>query len=59
MKFGLSFASTTAFDSDTSLELCRKAESMGFDSVWAAEHVIRPSRIDSSYPCLQVELALA
>lgn len=50
MKFGLSFASTLAFDSDTSLELCRKAESLGFDSVWAAEHVIRPSRIDSPYP---------
>jgi probable F420-dependent oxidoreductase len=39
-----------AFDSGTSLELCKKAESLGFDSVWAAEHVIRPSRIDSAYP---------
>jgi probable F420-dependent oxidoreductase len=50
MKFGLSFASSVAFNSDTSLELCKKAESLGFDSVWAAEHVIRPSRIDSPYP---------
>jgi probable F420-dependent oxidoreductase len=50
MKFGLSFASTVAFDANTSLELCKKAESLGFDSVWAAEHVIRPSRIDSPYP---------
>lgn len=50
MKFGLFFASTVAFDSDTSLELCKKADSLGFDSVWGAEHVIRPSRIDSAYP---------
>ena len=50
MKLGLSFASTVAFDSNTSLDLCRKAESLGFDSVWAAEHVVRPSRIDSRYP---------
>jgi probable F420-dependent oxidoreductase len=50
MKFGLSFASTVAFDTNTSLELCKKAESLGFDSVWGAEHVILPSRIDSPYP---------
>jgi probable F420-dependent oxidoreductase len=50
MKFGLSFASTVAFDSDTSLEICRKAESLGFDSVWGAEHVILPTKIDSRYP---------
>jgi probable F420-dependent oxidoreductase len=50
MKFGLSFASSAAYDADTSLELCRKAESLGFDSVWAAEHVVRPTRIESAYP---------
>lgn len=50
MKFGLSFASTVAFDPDTSLEICKKAESLGFDSVWGAEHVILPSKIDSPYP---------
>jgi probable F420-dependent oxidoreductase len=50
MKLGLSFASSAAFGSDTALELCRKAESLGFESVWAAEHVVRPTRIDSPYP---------
>lgn len=50
MKFGLSFASTVAFDPDTSIDICKKAESLGFDSVWGAEHVVLPSRIDSAYP---------
>lgn len=50
MKFGLAFASSVGTDGDSSLELCRRAEALGFDSVWGGEHVIVPARIDSPYP---------
>jgi probable F420-dependent oxidoreductase len=50
MKFGLAFASSLATEPDTSLELCRRAEALGFESVWGGEHVIRPASIDSAYP---------
>ena len=50
MKFGLVFASSVAADSDSALEICRRAEALGFESVWGGEHVIRPTRIASAYP---------
>ena len=50
MKFGLAFASSVGTDSQSSLEICRKAEALGFDSVWGGEHVIRPDTIASKYP---------
>ncbi len=50
MKFGLAFASSVGTDSQSALEICRRAEAAGFDSVWGGEHVIRPDRIESSYP---------
>ena len=50
MKFGLAFASSVGTDPDSALELCRRAEALGFESVWAGEHVIRPARIESAYP---------
>jgi probable F420-dependent oxidoreductase len=50
MKFGLAFASSAGSDSESALEICRRAEEAGFDSVWGGEHVIRPDRIASSYP---------
>lgn len=50
MKLGLSFASSAGYNSDTALDICKKAESLGFESVWAAEHVVRPTAIDSPYP---------
>jgi probable F420-dependent oxidoreductase len=50
MKFGLAFASSVGTDPDSALEICRRAERVGFDSVWGGEHVIVPSRIASSYP---------
>jgi probable F420-dependent oxidoreductase len=50
MKFGLAFASSVGTDSSSSLEICRKAEAIGFDSVWGGEHVIRPDEIESPYP---------
>lgn len=50
MKFGLAFASSVGTDSDSSVELCRRAEALGFDSVWGGEHVIVPAHIDSPYP---------
>ena len=50
MKFGLAFASSVGTDSQSALEICRKAEAVGFDSVWGGEHVIRPDKIESPYP---------
>jgi len=50
VKFGLAFASNVGVDSESALELCRRVEAVGFDSVWCGEHVIWPSRIESSYP---------
>jgi probable F420-dependent oxidoreductase len=50
MKFALAFASSIGYDPQSSLELCKHAENLGFESVWGAEHVIRPSHITSPYP---------
>lgn len=50
MKVGLAFASSIAIDGKDSLELCRRAEAAGFESVWGGEHVILPDSIASKYP---------
>jgi probable F420-dependent oxidoreductase len=50
MKFGLAFASSIAVDHQASMEICRRAEAAGFESLWGGEHVILPSKIESSYP---------
>ena len=50
MKFGLAFASSIGIDGDDALEICRRAESVGFESVWGGEHVIMPTTIESPYP---------
>jgi probable F420-dependent oxidoreductase len=50
MRFGLAFASSIAIDHTAALEVCRRAETAGFESVWGGEHVVLPSRIDSRYP---------
>jgi probable F420-dependent oxidoreductase len=50
MKFGLAFASSVGTGPQSALDICRVAESVGFDSVWGGEHVIRPDQIESSYP---------
>jgi probable F420-dependent oxidoreductase len=50
MKFGLAFASSIAIDHQASMEICRRAEAAGFESLWGGEHVILPSVIESSYP---------
>lgn len=50
MKFGLAFGSSVAIDGAATLELCKTAEKAGFESVWAGEHVIIPSKIESAYP---------
>jgi probable F420-dependent oxidoreductase len=50
MKFGLAFASSIAVDHQASMEICRRAEAAGFESLWGGEHVIMPSKIESSYP---------
>ena len=50
MKFGLAFASSIGIDGVAALEICRRAEAAGFESVWGGEHVILPTTIESRYP---------
>ncbi len=50
MKVGLAFASSIAIEGADTLELCRRAEAAGFESVWGGEHVVLPDAIHSRYP---------
>lgn len=50
MKFGLAFASSISIDGATALDVCRRAEAAGFESLWGGEHVVLPSSIESRYP---------
>jgi len=50
MRVGLAFASSIGIDGETALEICRRAEAVGFESVWGGEHVILPDSIASRYP---------
>ena len=50
MKVGLAFASSAAIDGAATLEICRRAEAVGFESLWGGEHVIIPDEIYSKYP---------
>ncbi len=50
MKVGLAFASSIAINGKDSLEICRRAEAAGFESLWCGEHVILPDSIASKYP---------
>jgi len=50
MKFGLAFASSIGIEQDVALDICRRAEAAGFESVWGGEHVVLPSTIESAYP---------
>ena len=50
VKFGLAFASSVGIDGPGALEICRRAEAHGFESVWGGEHVVMPSIIQSPYP---------
>jgi probable F420-dependent oxidoreductase len=53
MDFGLAFASSAGTDSKSALEIARLADSLGFESIWGGEHVVRPARIASPYPYTQ------
>ena len=50
MKVGLAFASSAAIDGTATIEICRRAEAVGFESLWGGEHVIIPDEIYSKYP---------
>jgi len=50
MKVGLAFASSIAIDGASTMDLCKRAEDLGFESVWGGEHVILPDSIASKYP---------
>ncbi len=50
MKVGLAFASSIGIEGADALEICRRAEAAGFESVWGGEHVVLPDSIASRYP---------
>ncbi|MFT4796853.1 MAG: putative F420-dependent oxidoreductase [Candidatus Azotimanducaceae bacterium] len=50
MKVGLAFGSSVGVEGEAAIDLCRRAEAAGFESVWGGEHVILPTKIDSKYP---------
>lgn len=50
MKVGLAFASSVSVDGNTAMDICRRAEAAGFESLWGGEHVILPDSIASKYP---------
>jgi probable F420-dependent oxidoreductase len=54
MKFGISVGNGGAFGSangiDTCLDIARRAEELGYDSVWVHDHLVIPERIDAPYP---------
>lgn len=50
MKVGLAFASSVAINGADAIEICQRAETLGFESIWGGEHVILPDTIDSRYP---------
>jgi probable F420-dependent oxidoreductase len=51
MRFGIMFANTgPAVEGDHAVELGRRAEQAGFESIWTVEHVVVPSGYESAYP---------
>lgn len=50
MRFGLAFASSIGIEGPAALEVCRRAEAAGFESLWGGEHVVLPTTIESRYP---------
>ncbi|MFT7246226.1 MAG: putative F420-dependent oxidoreductase [Candidatus Azotimanducaceae bacterium] len=50
MKVGLAFGSSVGVDGEAAIDLCRRAEAAGFESVWGGEHVILPTNFESKYP---------
>ncbi len=51
MKFGLRYASLGRYtNGPAAVELAQAAETAGFDSIWAVEHVVVPHAYQSRYP---------
>jgi probable F420-dependent oxidoreductase len=51
MKIGLMFANgASASEPERATELAVQAESLGFESLWAVQHIVVPSRYTSRYP---------
>ena len=48
MKFGLAFASSISIDGPATVEICKRAEQAGFESVWVANTLF--DKIESAYP---------
>jgi probable F420-dependent oxidoreductase len=50
VKFGLAFAASIGIEGADALEVCRRAEAAGFESLWGGEHVVLPTTIEPRYP---------
>ena len=50
MKLGIVFINTGARSGQSIIELARRAEAVGIESVWTGEHVIIPLEYSSPYP---------
>ena len=46
----LGFRQQHRIDGASALEICQRAEALGFESVWGGEHVVLPDSIHSRYP---------
>jgi probable F420-dependent oxidoreductase len=44
MKFGIALPIRRDFELDVHIEMAKKAEELGFDSVWVSDHVVVPDR---------------
>jgi len=44
MKFGIALPIRKDFELDVHIEMAKKAEELGFDSVWVSDHVVVPDR---------------
>jgi len=50
MKFGLTYANSTAPERDGALAMATMAEELGFESLWTTEHIAVPAGYETTYP---------
>jgi probable F420-dependent oxidoreductase len=49
MKFGICLPIRTDHSIEFNIELAKKAEKLGFDSVWASDHIVIPKKIKGTF----------
>ncbi|HEX2173258.1 MAG TPA: LLM class F420-dependent oxidoreductase, partial [Dehalococcoidia bacterium] len=51
MKFGVHLPNFSPLQGrEPTIRIARRAEQLGFDSLWTSDHVIMPARVESRYP---------